>query len=102
MGGESQETRVAIATNDIEWLKESQRSTNRGIEQLQLTLTQHMKEQNERSEKFVTKEELKNEVGPIKADIEKIKMRIYVFSGIVICLMVFIEYGRQWLGVTGH
>lgn len=93
MGDENQEARLAVAVNDIEWIKESQRSTNKGIEQLQTTLSQHMKEQNERAGKYATKED----VNAIQADVDKLKAKVYIFSGIMIVVGVLFKYAPAWL-----
>lgn len=97
MADESQEAKMAVAVNDIEWIKESQRSTSRSIEQMQSTLSQHMKEQNERSEKFATKDDL----NAVKSDVDKLKLRAYVFTGIVIAITTVLEYGHQWISGGG-
>ncbi|GMA59748.1 hypothetical protein NZD89_09390 [Alicyclobacillus fastidiosus] len=91
MPDESQDARIAVAVNDIDWIKESQRTTNRGLEQLQQTLSQHIKEQNERSEKFATKDEL----NVVKNDVDKLKMKVYVFSGVVTTIIFIVQYGHK-------
>ncbi|KPV42030.1 hypothetical protein [Alicyclobacillus ferrooxydans] len=98
MGQENQEARLAVAVNDIEWIKDSQRSTNRGIEQLQTTLTQYMKEQDDRSEKFATKEEL----SIVRRDVTKLKEWRWKVGGGLAALSFLMglaaEALRSWKG----
>lgn len=89
MGDESQESKVAVAVNDIEWLKESQRSTNSGIAQLQLTLTQHINDQNTRSNNFATKQEL----NAVKEDVDKLKAWRWKIGGALALIGVLLGYG---------
>ena len=95
VGEESQEAKVAVAVNDIEWLKESQRSTNRGIDQLQTTLSQYMKEQNDRSEKFATKDEL----NAVRSDVDKLKKWRWQVGGAIAVIAVLLGLGEAAIRV---
>lgn len=99
---DSSDVTLAVAVRDIEWIKESQRSTNRGIEQLQNTISQYMKDQTDRSEKYATKQELDT----VKREVESLKLwrkgLTTAISLVVGAAIVGFEYLKQWIGGTGH
>lgn len=98
MGEDTQEAKLAVAVNDIEWIKDSQKTTNALIQTMQTTLSQHMKEQTDRAEKFATKEELKE----VKRDVDKLKKWRWQVGG-ALALGTFVlgiaaEAWRSWKG----
>lgn len=89
---ENQDTRLAVAANDIEWIKQSLRETRDAIEEIKDV----MREQNERADQYATKEDVEN----IRRDAESLKTWRSWITGVIFTVGTIagalFEYGRQW------
>ena len=86
MGDESQEVKLAVAVNDISWMKTTLSDVSQGMKALQ-----------ESFDKSAQAHATKDEVQRIRDDVDKLKARQYWFGGVLVALVTILEYGRQWI-----
>ena len=100
-GDENDAVKLAIAANDIAWLKDTATDTRDAVKEL----SQYIRNQDEKTAKSGDVVALDHRVEKIEGRVRKLENWRYWLTGayviIVGALVVIFEYGKQWFG-GGH
>lgn len=97
--GESPEVKLAVAVNDIEWMKKAMTDTQKAVTDLSSSVNSFMDAQETR---VASKEDLRT----LDQRVRKLEgWRNWLTGAYVVIVGFFVmlfEYGKQWLGGGGH